>query len=116
MYCLCGWPKPRASYFTLERASAQVETAEGVAQFDRIAHAADAVLLGRGNLAVDVDAEHMAGLQKRCVTRCNMLGKPVILTRFVDTMVSARRPLAGHCRSGRGFGQDRRCCCMQPAC
>jgi hypothetical protein len=98
-------------------ASAQVETAEGVAQFDRIAHAADAVLLGRGNLAVDVDAEHMAGLQKRCVTRCNMLGKPVILTRFVDTMVSAWRPHAGlWAEAGGALGKTAAAAvCSQPA-
>lgn len=32
----------------------------------------------------------MAILQKRAITRCNRLGKPIILTRIVDTMVNVR--------------------------
>ena len=31
-------------------------------------------------------------LQKRIISRCNQLGKPVLMTRFVDTMVSTPRP------------------------
>ena len=34
----------------------------------------------------------MALLQKRIISRCNQLGKPVLMTRFVDTMVSTPRP------------------------
>lgn len=34
----------------------------------------------------------MSLLQKRLVGRCNLLGKPVIVTRFVDTMVNTPRP------------------------
>jgi hypothetical protein len=33
----------------------------------------------------------MALLQKRAVSLCNRMGKPVILTRIVDTMVSVSR-------------------------
>ena len=40
----------------------------------------------------------MALLQKRIVSRCNQLGKPVHITRIVDTMVSSPRPTrAGEC-------------------
>ena len=36
----------------------------------------------------------MALLQKRIVSRCNQLGKPVHITRIVDTMVSLAPPHA----------------------
>jgi pyruvate kinase len=40
----------------------------------------------------------MALLQKRIISRCNQLGKPVLITRIVDTMVSSPRPTrAGKC-------------------
>ncbi len=35
----------------------------------------------------------MAILQKRAITRCNRVGKPIILTRIVDTMVNVSHPL-----------------------
>jgi pyruvate kinase len=34
----------------------------------------------------------MALLQKRIIARCNRLGKPALITRLVDTMVSTPRP------------------------
>lgn len=34
----------------------------------------------------------VALLQKRIVSRCNQLGKPVLITRVVDTMVTVPRP------------------------
>ena len=34
----------------------------------------------------------MALLQKRIISRCNQLGKPVLITRIVDTMVTTPRP------------------------
>ncbi|KAK2077380.1 hypothetical protein QBZ16_004225 [Prototheca wickerhamii] len=71
---------------------AKVERKPAVRNFSAIALAADGILLSRGNLGLDFEPELMALLQKRLVGRCNMLGKPVLVTRFVDTMVSAPRP------------------------
>ncbi|KDD74731.1 pyruvate kinase, partial [Helicosporidium sp. ATCC 50920] len=71
---------------------AKVERRPGIRHFEAIAAAADAILLSRGNLGLDYDAELMAILQKHVVGLCNALGKPIFLTRFVDTMVSAPRP------------------------
>ena len=60
--------------------------------FENIINAADAVLFSRGNLGLDFEPEEMALLQKRCIARCNMLGKPILMTRFIDTMVNTPRP------------------------
>ncbi len=46
----------------------------------------------------------MALLQKRIVSRCNQLGKPVHITRIVDTMVSTPRPT----RAGARLAPPRR--------
>ncbi len=70
---------------------AQVENLQALHNFDSIAAAADAVVLSRGNLGLDVAPEKTAVVQKAAINRCNLLGKPVIITRVVDTMVEAPR-------------------------
>ena len=60
--------------------------------FEAICLQADGVIFSRGNLGLDVVPEKMALVQKSCISRCNLLGKPCIVTRLVDTMVSAPRP------------------------
>ncbi|KAI3434821.1 hypothetical protein D9Q98_002878 [Chlorella vulgaris] len=71
---------------------AKVERKAAVRNFEAIAHAADGIIMSRGNLGLDFEAEVMALLQKRIISRCNQLGKPVLITRIVDTMVSSPRP------------------------
>ena len=70
---------------------AKIENRQGLHAFAEVAEAADAVMLSRGNLGLDVPPSKVAAVQKAAVTTCNLLGKPVIITRLVDTMVSAPR-------------------------
>ena len=70
---------------------AKVENRQGLHAFAEVAEAADAVMLSRGNLGLDVPPSKVAAVQKAAITTCNLLGKPVIITRLVDTMVSATR-------------------------
>jgi pyruvate kinase len=70
---------------------AKIENRQGLVAFAEVAQAADAVMLSRGNLGLDVPPSKVAAVQKAAVTTCNLLGKPVIITRLVDTMVSAPR-------------------------
>ncbi|KAL4856085.1 ATP-dependent DNA helicase PIF1 [Chlorella vulgaris] len=67
---------------------AKVERKAAVRNFEAIAHAADGIIMSRGNLGLDFEAEVMALLQKRIISRCNQLGKPVLITRIVDTMAT----------------------------
>lgn len=69
----------------------QVENMQALHNFDSIVAAADAVVLSRGNLGLDVAPEKTAMVQKAAINRCNLQGKPVIITRLVDTMVEAPR-------------------------
>ena len=71
---------------------AKCETRQSLFNFKAITQEADAVMLSRGNLGLDVLPEKMALVQKHVIQQCNMLGKPVIVTRVVDTMVTSPRP------------------------
>ena len=51
----------------------QVETLEALHNFDSIASAADAIILSRGNLGLDVAPEKTAVVQKAAINRCNLL-------------------------------------------
>lgn len=48
--------------------------------------------LCRGNIGLDVAPEKMALVQKQLISNCNLLGKPVLITRVVDSMVTNPRP------------------------
>ncbi len=88
----------------------QVENRQALAAFEAIAAAADGVVLSRGNLGLDVAPEKTALVQKHATTACNLLGKPVMITRVVDTMVAAprcTRCAAGAQRHGVGFRTGR---------
>ncbi|KAL4535000.1 hypothetical protein Ndes2437B_g05753 [Nannochloris sp. 'desiccata'] len=77
---------------TQTKIMAKVERKAAIHNFDEIVAAADGILLSRGNLGLDFEPEEMALLQKHCVAKCNSVGKPIVLTRFVDTMVNTPRP------------------------
>lgn len=69
-----------------------MENRAALYNFASIATAADGIVISRGNLGLDVAPEKMALVQKSVVSKCNLLGKPVIITRVVDTMATAPRP------------------------
>ncbi|XWS43064.1 hypothetical protein CRYUN_Cryun16bG0069200 [Craigia yunnanensis] len=53
---------------------------------------ADGIILSRGNLGIDLPPEKVFLFQKSAVHRCNMVGKPAIITRVVDSMTENLRP------------------------
>ncbi|XP_058205662.1 pyruvate kinase 2, cytosolic-like [Rhododendron vialii] len=71
---------------------AKVETVEGLRHFDDILEEADGIILSRGNLGIDLPPEKVFLFQKSAIHRCNMIGKPVIITRVVDSMTANLRP------------------------
>ncbi|KAG2439721.1 hypothetical protein HYH02_010599 [Chlamydomonas schloesseri] len=74
------------------RVMAKIENLEGLVHAGDIIEAADSVLLSRGNLGICLDAEKMFLAQKKLLRACNLAGKPVMVTRVVDTMTDAPRP------------------------
>ncbi|KAL7225414.1 hypothetical protein ACSBR1_020732 [Camellia fascicularis] len=71
---------------------AKIETVEGLRHFDEILQEADGVILSRGNLGIDLAPEKVFLFQKSAIYRCNMVGKPAIITRVVDSMTANLRP------------------------
>ncbi|CAK9159610.1 unnamed protein product [Ilex paraguariensis] len=71
---------------------AKIENVEGLKHFDEILQEADGIILARGNLGIDLPAEKVFLFQKAAVYKCNMAGKPAVVTRVVDSMTDNLRP------------------------
>ncbi|KAK1299883.1 hypothetical protein QJS10_CPB13g01714 [Acorus calamus] len=71
---------------------AKIENIEGLNHFDEILQEADGIILSRGNLGIDLPPEKVFLFQKAAVYKCNMAGKPAVVTRVVDSMTDNLRP------------------------
>ncbi|KAK0592651.1 hypothetical protein LWI29_022966 [Acer saccharum] len=71
---------------------AKIENIEGLIHFDEILQEADGIILSRGNLGVDLPPEKVFLFQKAAIYKCNMAGKPAVVTRVVDSMTDNLRP------------------------
>ncbi|KAJ1685922.1 hypothetical protein LUZ63_017312 [Rhynchospora breviuscula] len=71
---------------------AKVEDFEGLEHFDEILQEADGIILSRGDLGIDLPPQDVFLFQKSAMRRCNIAGKPAIITRVVDSMVNNLRP------------------------
>ncbi|KAI7752222.1 hypothetical protein M8C21_023143 [Ambrosia artemisiifolia] len=71
---------------------AKIENVEGLTHFDEILQEADGIILSRGNLGIDLPPEKVFLFQKAALYKCNMAGKPAVVTRVVDSMTDNLRP------------------------
>ncbi|BAT94570.1 hypothetical protein LR48_Vigan02g179100 [Vigna angularis] len=71
---------------------AKIENIEGLTNFDGILKEADGIILARGNLGIELPPEKVFLFQKAAIYKCNMAGKPVVVTRVVDSMTDNLRP------------------------
>ncbi|KAF5750462.1 pyruvate kinase cytosolic isozyme-like [Tripterygium wilfordii] len=71
---------------------AKIENIEGLTHFDEILQEADGIILSRGNLGIDLPPEKVFLFQKAALYKCNMAGKPAVVTRVVDSMTDNLRP------------------------
>ena len=72
---------------------AKLEKAEAIANLGEIVDCADAVMVARGDLGVELPAEGVPLLQKRIIRRANARGIPAITaTQMLESMVHAERP------------------------
>lgn len=68
---------------------AKLEKPSAIEQLEAIAECADAVMVARGDLGVELPAERVPGIQKRIVRTCRRLGRPVIVaTQMLESMVT----------------------------
>jgi pyruvate kinase len=72
---------------------AKIETQEAVENIDAIIEASDAVMVARGDLAVEIGPENVPMVQKSIIKKANSLGKPVITaTQMLDSMEHSATP------------------------
>jgi pyruvate kinase len=72
---------------------AKIEKAAALDELEGILDAADAVMVARGDLGVELPFEEVPLVQKRLIREANLHGKPVITaTQMLESMVERPRP------------------------
>ena len=75
------------------RIIAKIENREGVNNIDSILADADAVMVARGDLGVEIDFTELPGIQKSVIDRSFSFGKPIVTaTQMLDSMMVNPRP------------------------
>src|SRR5205807_2440573 len=71
----------------------KLEKGEAIDNLDEILHVADAVMVARGDLGVELAPEQVPMLQKRIIQRANNRGIPVITaTQMLESMITEETP------------------------
>lgn len=72
---------------------AKIEKHEAMDALDAIVEAADAVMVARGDLGVELRLEEVPAAQRRIVAAARTAGKPVVVaTQMLESMTTAARP------------------------
>ena len=72
---------------------AKIENRTGIDNIEEICEACDGIMIGRGDLGVEVPFTELPALQKYIITKCRLLGKRVITaTEMLESMITNPRP------------------------
>lgn len=75
------------------RVIVKIEKHEAIEAFDEILAVANGVMIARGDLGVEIDAEEVPVRQKEMIEKCRHAGKPVVVaTQMLDSMIRNPRP------------------------
>ena len=72
---------------------AKIENRSGVDNIEDICSECDGILIGRGDMGVEIPFEELPYIQKTLITKCRLLGKRVITaTEMLESMIEKPRP------------------------
>ena len=75
------------------RLVAKIENQEGVDNFEEILGVADAIMIARGDLGVEIRLEELSVIQRNIVRACSEKSKPVIVaTHLLESMITNPTP------------------------
>ena len=72
---------------------AKIENQSGVDNIEEICKHCEGIMIGRGDMGVEIPYEELPSIQKKLITKCRMLGKRVITaTEMLESMIHNPRP------------------------
>lgn len=72
---------------------AKIEKPAALQDIESIVNLADAIMVARGDLGVEIPPEDVPGRQKELVRLCRLMGKPVVIaTQMLESMINAPTP------------------------
>ncbi len=75
------------------RVIAKIERPQALDNLESLIEAADAIMIARGDLGLELPPEQVPVIQKKIISLCLRLGRPVITaTQMLESMVGSNRP------------------------
>lgn len=72
---------------------AKIENQSGIDNIDEILEHCEGVMIGRGDMGVEIPFEELPAVQKHLITKCRLFGRQVITaTEMLESMISNLRP------------------------
>lgn len=72
---------------------AKIENQPGVDNIEEICKECEGIMIGRGDMGVEIPFEELPAIQKHLITKCRLLGKRVITaTEMLESMITKPRP------------------------
>ena len=72
---------------------AKLENQSGIDNVEEICEACEGIMIGRGDMGVEIPYEELPAVQKSLITKCRLIGKRVITaTEMLESMIYNARP------------------------
>ena len=72
---------------------AKIENRAGIDNIEEICEVCDGIMIGRGDMGVEIPFDQLPAIQKELITKCRLIGKRVITaTEMLESMINNPRP------------------------